>query len=220
MLDFLFPKHCVSCRASGSYLCMACESKIKPFSFPLCPGCGFPVRKLAVHPNCQHLTELDGLVALGKHEGVLKELVKHIKYYRHFDMCSTVAAKLAEKIPFQVLSHKNIIITWVPLHPKRERQRGYNQSQLLAKALAKSLKLPAIPLLRKTKSTRPQAGLSRQQRLTNLSGVFVARHKLKDEHILLVDDVTTTRTTLNECARALKQAGARRVFGIVLAHGK
>jgi len=107
------------------------------------------------------------------------------------------------------------------MHTKHERERGYNQSVLLAKSLSSLLHVPYQTLLKKTRATKQQAGLKRDERLQNLSGSFASLHTLPHmRSVLLVDDVTTTRTTLNECALVLKKAGVKNVYGIVIAHGK
>lgn len=216
LLDFLFPKHCVGCGSSGHYLCPACEGKIEFLILPICPACGHQVAKIGYHTRC-HRNYLDGLIAVGRHRGPLKKLVKHLKYYGHSDMAKMACQFLTDALSGSAIDATSI--TFVPLHSSRERKRGYNQSALLAAALAKNLGLPRLGLLRKTKPTKPQAGLSRQERLKNLKGVFSTQNVTPGMRVILIDDVATTAATLNECARELKEAGASKVYGLVLAHG-
>ncbi|MBN2123035.1 MAG: ComF family protein [Deltaproteobacteria bacterium] len=108
----------------------------------------------------------------------------------------------------------------VPLHPKRLRERGFNQSLLLARPVKDALSADLdVFCLRRTRPTRPQTGLKSHQRRRNLRGAFgvVKKKAVKGRNVILVDDVSTTGTTLNECARVLKRAGADQVFGLVLA---
>lgn len=219
ILDFLFPKTCVGCKKNGSYLCEACVGKIAFFPHPLCPACGKYISTLGVHPSCKRKTSLDGLIALGKYEGPLQSLIKHIKYYGHFDIVSTAAHLLLPHLPQQ--TKQDVVITSVPMYPRKERERGYNQSELLSRAVAKQLNLPYAHLLKKVKPTRPQAELKREERLHNLHHVFIATNqRANNMAVVLIDDVTTTRTTLNECAKILKETGVKNVYGVVLAHGR
>lgn len=130
----------------------------------------------------------------------------------------TLASLLASHLPDE-LSH-GLAITSVPMHPQGQRKRGYNQSELLAASLARTLHLPHYQLLYKRKMTKKQAGLTRKERLINIKSSFAVRGKIRIPHrVLLVDDVTTTGATLQECAKTLKQAGVREVYAAVIAHG-
>lgn len=107
----------------------------------------------------------------------------------------------------------------VPLHPRRLKWRGFNQSQLLADKLASQLNLPAASGLIRTKNTKPQADLDRESRKTNITDAFAVAKEVTGQKILLVDDVATTGTTLNEIAKLLKQAHVGEVWAITAAHG-
>ena len=204
VLDVLFPPTCVACNKPGSYLCSDCQHNIHYYSQLL------PLKSAS---------SLDGLFALGKHEPPLQNLIKHIKYYGHSDMAKTAAHLLAIHLPMSF--HNVDLITAIPLHVRRERERGYNQSDILAKHLSTELHLPYQRLLQKVRSTLPQAGLTRNQRLSNLERAFRCHSdSLSGKRILLIDDVTTTGATLQEAALVLKQAGAALVLGAVLAHGR
>jgi ComF family protein len=105
----------------------------------------------------------------------------------------------------------------VPLHPRRLRQRGYNQAGLLAEGLARLAGLPVLELLRRCKPTRPQWDLDRQSRRDNLAGAFLASSQARGRRVLLIDDVCTSGASLEACARALRRAGAARVAAYVFA---
>lgn len=217
LLGLIFPKHCVGCDQLGSYLCHLCRQQIQYYDYPLCPGCSRSLPWLGVHKECVNTTNLSGLVAVGHHLGILKKLVQKIKYSNLFDMVPVAGELMLEHLPLAL--HANLIVTSIPLHVSRQRQRGFNQSELLAKDLARKLHLPYRTLLEKVKVTKPQAELNREQRLKNLNHAF-ASISTPPHRILLVDDVATTRSTLNQAALVLKRAGAKEVFGLVLAHGK
>lgn len=113
------------------------------------------------------------------------------------------------------------LVTWVPIHPRKLKLRGYNQAELLAKALSFNLGLPCMDLLSKKKETKPQSKLNREERLKNILGVFEPKPSIMvfGKRILLVDDVITTGATASECARVLKKMGAEKVYVLALARG-
>jgi ComF family protein len=110
------------------------------------------------------------------------------------------------------------LIVPVPLHPKRQAERGYNQSALLARELSRQVGLPVAPAeLVRTVRTRPQVGLNRDERRANIAGAFRCAGKVTDLRIVLVDDVCTTGATLEACAAELRSAGAAHVVGLTVA---
>lgn len=151
-------------------------------------------------------------------KGPLKEMIHHLKYtgYKSFaeDLGHLIFLRLNKKIP-----PGKILVVPVPLHPKKESERGFNQAELIAEYFSKKLKLSGACVLVRTKETETQVKLDRNERLKNLKGAFACRDKktVKGKTILLVDDVTTTGATLNECAKVLLESGARSVWGVVAA---
>jgi competence protein ComFC len=113
------------------------------------------------------------------------------------------------------------VITCVPLHFTRYQERGFNQAELIAKTFARRAHLPYLPLLKRKQKTTSQASLGqRSKRLTNLAEIFMVKKVEHRPHtILIIDDVVTTGTTLNECAKKLKEAGVEKVYGLTVAHG-
>lgn len=215
-LTWIFPNKCVGCSALGAYLCSDCKSKIHFYQHPICPGCGHEITTLGIHETCVKNSSLDELIAASRYEGVMKQFVRQIKYRGYFNMIPTAAKILATRARGRLDS--DFAITSVPLHTKRLRERGFNQSELLGRELAKILKLPYASLLAKKRATKQQAELNRRQRLVNLDNVFETT-KTSPKKIILVDDVCTTGATLNACAKALKKGGSIQVYGLVLAHG-
>lgn len=219
LIDIFFPKFCIQCHTYGSYLCTRCQSRITFFQTPICPGCMRHTLSLSTHPSCSRFSSLDGLFVLTPYEGTIKTYIKHLKYYGHSDMTKELASLLHTHLP-EKLPHIDVV-TSVPLHPSRQKIRGYNQSELIGRCLATALHIPYQHLLNKTSSTKPQASLTRKARLHNLSKSFAMAQDIKPTtRVLLTDDVMTTGTTLQECAKTLKTAGASHVFGIVICHGK
>lgn len=220
-LDVVFPRSCVGCGTFGTYLCNACYKTIRFFKHPLCPGCMKAIHPLGVHTTCTKGIYLDGLVAVSAHKGVIHELISQIKYKGHFDMVDELA-RIGAKTLYQYFHDKHIrALIPVPLHRGKLYEREFNQSEILSKKLSTYLSVPtATNVLYKRKATQAQATLSKQERHKNLQDVFFCKKRLrKGTTLLLIDDVSTTGTTLNECARALKQSGAGAVYGFVIAHG-
>jgi ComF family protein len=156
----------------------------------------------------------DEAFCYGAYEGTLRKLIHLFKYSGMRRLAQPLGALLSEALP---RGRQFDLVTAVPLHWRRRFQRGFNQSQLLAQAIARARGIPAAEVLRRGSATRAQAGLSNAQRRENVAGAFRARRRVAGLRILLVDDVMTTGATAGACARALKQAGAKSVSLAALA---
>jgi ComF family protein len=155
--------------------------------------------------------------AYGSYEGGLRELI-HLLKYDHIlpaaDVLGRMLAEAATDLEAEFSKELPLVVA-VPLHQSKLQQRGFNQSELIASAMVKASgrKLELAPkLLIRKRETDSQTGLTRQQRIANLRGAFGATNTVSNADILLVDDVFTTGTTVSECARVLRRAGARRVW--------
>ncbi|MEW5935972.1 MAG: ComF family protein, partial [Bacillota bacterium] len=155
------------------------------------------------------------LVTLGPYQGVTRRAVRALKFGRARDLAGVLGAALARGIP----AGWNVqAVVPVPLHPRRERERGFNQSALLAEVVAVTLGVPCVLALRRTRATAQQARLHATERVTNLAGAFQADPRLLPSGpVLLLDDVMTTGSTLLACRDALHGAGVTRVYFAVLA---
>lgn len=148
------------------------------------------------------------------------DAIHQIKYNGKTHIAESLAKLLAPFARERFGETKGLLMMPVPLHPKRLRERGFNQSLVLAKAVGTVLETRLdFMSLRRVKYTQPQTGLKRDERLRNVKGAFgiVGRPDLKGRAVILVDDVATTGSTLNECARMLKKAGCDRVYCLALA---
>jgi ComF family protein len=224
--DWLFPKECVGCGAEGAWLCAACRPRISWQPYQTCLVCGAETEG-QICPG--HLWSLDKVIAAADYNDLLiKDLIKICKYHFSREAANDLADLLGQfwqKQNFPPLNKgrvgvgSSIIIIPAPLSRRRLNWRGFNQAAILARALATNLSLDYDDKnLVKKINTRPQVSLSGRDRQRNLNGCFAWRGEpLADRTILLVDDVATTGATLNECAKVLKQAGAQRVWGIVVA---
>jgi ComF family protein len=155
--------------------------------------------------------------AWGSYEGALEVAIQALKYRGHHFLADPLSELLHEAWCDGFSIGADLAVP-VPLHPARQRDRGYNQAALLARAFGRRTGVEIEPrLLRKLRNTPPQARRSRAERLTGLSRAFLARPEVKGAEVLLVDDVCTTGATLRACAAALRKGGATAVRALVLA---
>ncbi len=218
ILDLLFPPKCAGCGSWGRWLCDDCLRSIRFLEEPCCRFCGAPLDEWGVCPSCSlEPHSLEGIISVAYFEGSIQKAVHLFKYRGR----TALAPTLAELMASQVLRHpvRADGIVPVPLHPSRLKERGYNQSALLAESLGRRLGLPVINgALERIRCTRPQVGLSAQERKENVKGAFRAYPSLvAGKDLILVDDVCTTGATLEECGLALKDAGAGLIWGLTLA---
>lgn len=218
-LDLLFPPYCIGCGREGSYICGRCGREL-PFIYPpVCSICGRPLTEDGRCPGCiGPETALDGIRAPFTFSGLVRRAIHDIKYHNLRSLAPALASFLSDYLSDNPLPGDVFIP--VPIHPKRLRERGYNQSLLIARELGRKQSLPVIEkcLVRRTYHA-PQARLeSAAERLRNISGAFTCiNDDVKGKRVILIDDVSTSGATLNACAAALKTAGAASVWGLVLA---
>lgn len=224
ILDILFPKKCAGCKRVGSYYCQDCIKN----SFQkelICPICTRFAIGGQTHPICKRKFSMDGLWSLGVYQGTLKQAILNLKYYSVSDISQTLVNLIIEywarHTPFLLEMVKkdpeNWVITSVPLHWYRQNRRGFNQSEVLGKLLAKNLGLTYKNLLIRSVYTKTQVGLLQSERRKNIKGVFKINQDEQNLKIILLDDVWTTGSTMKECTYVLKKAGAKTVWGLTLA---
>lgn len=189
----IYPNRCLFCRT------LIDEDKV------LCASCH---KKLPVHGVCQGTRGGYRCSAAFIYHGKPKHAVLRFKFKGKTSFAEKFAQLLATDVK---RSYEDMIfdyITYVPMHKKAKKKRGYNQSELLAKELSKILGIPCVETLTKIKHTKPQHKLKSKERLKNLKGVFKITDKnlIKDKSILIIDDIITTGTTLGECAKTLQKA--------------
>ena len=231
LLDIVFPRRCVGCGAPvgepSGHVCWECLSQWAIIRPPFCSICGDPVDGMVAHSYVcgwcvKTRPSFDLARSAARYRGPLKDLVHKLKYsgstFIERDLAPLLQACAQAHFPCAEID----AVTFVPLHPTRERERTYNQSHLLAKGLAHGLLKPvAARCLIRTRPTATQTDLTAHERMMNMQGAFAAREPawLEGRTLLLVDDVMTTGATVNECAKALKGGGAARVFVATVARG-
>ncbi|KKR80768.1 MAG: hypothetical protein UU73_C0002G0087 [Candidatus Daviesbacteria bacterium GW2011_GWA1_41_61] len=240
LVDLLFPKFCAGCGKVGTYLCNKCLWDIQQTDL-VCPQC----ERLSVggltHPLCKRRYGLDGLWSLGIYQDPLRKIIQKLKYKFVKDVGETLISltlKYWVKFTPQLLEElkkdqgEGWVVIPVPLHPKRQRFRGFNQSAQLGKLLAQKIGLDYQEVLKRIKYTKPQVGLKGKERRENLKNAFeidpspslpdqddklCSKNYTQLVNCLLIDDVWTTGSTIKECCYVLKKAGAQKVWAITLA---
>lgn len=230
-LDMVFPRMCAGCGQSvggeSLHICWECLAGLWPVQFPHCSVCGNPVQGAVTNEYACALCSgrkrrFDRARSAVHYEGRIAGIIQAFKYGQAAHLARDLAGLLAVCARVHYASADVDTVTYVPLHHRKERERTYNQSHLLARELASMLRKPFLSrCLVRWRSTLTQTALSAAERRVNVKGAFRARNErwIEGRRILLVDDVMTTGATVDECADVLKQAGAARVRVITVARG-
>lgn len=215
LLNFFFPLQCVSCGRllaadNKGRVCGDCWSRIIYLNRPI------DVR-----------LSLEEIWSVAVYDGVLRELIHQFKYKEKKYLANPLGKLLVDFVEEYLEEEGFDYIIPIPLEKARQKKRGYNQAELLARVLGEAVNKPILTnLVKRRKKTKPQFGLNKEERFENLSGAFKISKSGKEDvptitgmTVLLLDDLATTGATLDECAKALKRAGVSEVYALVLAHG-
>jgi len=198
VVDTIFPRNCLGCGKEGKYICEKCDLF------------------LSETPSLFSQGSLEELVSIWEYEGLIKEIILRIKYYGAFEAINELVEK-AFKIRKPYIP-ENTVITFVPMFKKKEKRRGFNQAEIIAKKVGEMTGSNVLSLLEKIKDTPSQTKLDKEERLKNIRGLFKRKEGIIcNSNVLLVDDVWTSGATMKECARVLKKSGVKRIFGFTLA---
>lgn len=218
LLDLLYPPRCVGCGQAGMLYCAACLDAVPRLMPPFCSLCGRPQEMPGLCSACsQRPTTIDGIRSAAAFSGSLRKAIHHLKY-RYMGALAEPLADLLVAF-WQKNPLPGDVLVPVPLHRRRRRERGYNQSQLLAQCLGRTVGVPVVcNVLRRHRYTAAQTHLGAEERRRNVVGAFsCVDARLEGGGVVLVDDVCTTSSTLEACSVALKAAGVRSVWGLTLA---
>lgn len=236
-LGLVYPRVCVGCElpleADGElWLCENCKPELKPVEPPYCDTCGQPFDGVMARgfrcSNCREIDlAFDFAVGAYRAEGLARELVHRFKYEKQHYLCALLGEMLRDALSDDRLNgepEKDWLLVPVPLHPRRLREREFNQAAELCRVFRREGRPAGFEygdLLKRTRYTRRQANLDRADRLTNLEGAFAMRRDgVRGRPVLLVDDVLTTGATASECARVLREeGGASKVVVITVVRG-
>lgn len=213
-ISIIAPHHCFSCGNERNILCVACFEMTFDEALEVCFLCNKPTVQSRVCSACRRLTDLECVWIAGPYEGVAKQLIRSYKFERVRAAYKPLATAIANTLPYL----EDVTVVPIPTASVRVRQRGYDQSVLLARELAAQRGWHYAQMLYRRHSLR-QVGSSRSVRLQQAQSAFEVRHaeRVRGKHVLLVDDVTTSGATLLAAARQIVQAGAVRVDAAVAA---
>lgn len=224
IIDVVFPVRCVGCGEEGRYICRRCEGFISEAAL-VCPVCQQSSLTGERHENCRSRFGPEGLASIWEYEGVMKNLLHYIKYngmtHAVAETIQNAYITMAEDTVrfgafLSYLFARDTYITYVPMFKRREKFRGFNQTAVFAREVGKIAKKKVLPLLQKIKDTHSQIELDKEQRLQNVKDSFAVSVQ-PPERVVLVDDIWTTGATMKECAKELKKAGVKEVWGFTLA---
>lgn len=217
ILNIIYPPKCIFCQQILHHNAL----------LHICSDCynGLPFGQMAVLATAQEDEDnfCDGAISVFQYTGVVKESLIRFKFYNEPGYYKTYAKLIADKFAKMADIKQYDLVMSVPLHKHKEVSRGYNQAYLISKELGRELKLPeGSRFLRRSRYTEAQSLLDKQKRSQNVKGAFeiTSPEKVKGKTILLVDDILTTGSTLEECSRELKNAGAIKVTAVVVATGR
>jgi competence protein ComFC len=216
-LDLLFPPQCGGCGKNGSRWCDECQERVMQLSGILCDVCGLPQDRSGMCDLClasrPHFRSLRAWTAF---EPPVQHALHKLKYRRDVAMGDALAAQMTSFV--KELNWPVDVIIPIPLGRQRMRERGYNQVAMIAKPLAMALEIRYAPSeLRRNKETRSQVGLSREERRRNVKEAFRGGLGVVGKNVLIMDDVSTTGSTLSAGAEALYSAGAKDVYALTVA---
>lgn len=213
----LMPQACFVCAAPAAdrVLCATCSAALPAVASECCPRCAIDCPGGAVCGRClSHPPRFDATRAVFRYAFPVSELVQAYKFQARFG----VGRYFAERLLAAAAGLQVDAVIAAPLHPHRLASRGFNQAVLLAEPVARALGAPLLrDAVRKVRRVAPQAGLTLDERQRNLRGAFAAQRRFDGMRVLVIDDVMTSGTTLDELAGALKAAGAARVEALVVA---
>ncbi len=220
--NYIFPSYCLKCHKEGEWVCAACFARLDFSGVYCCPRC----HKISqAGRNCEACKDkvdsfLTAQIALAAYEedSLLGNIIRSLKYYYADDLKLIIDKIIAEFLARTGVLNNFDYIVPIPLHRKRLAERGFNQAEIIAKILARHLDKPMSQALDRVRQTLQQAKLSREARLKNLVDAFKIKEKISG-NILLVDDVFTTGSTMQEAAKVLREAGVNKVVGFSLARG-
>ena len=199
-------------------VCERCWRSVLPITPPICDRCGGPLpRSDHQCANCSGDSAVTRARAIGEYEGALRDIIHALKYSGRISLARPLAEQIRQR-GRELLDQADCVVP-VPLHWRREYQRGFNQ----AREIARHLGPPVVDALRRCRATRAQVELAADRRRANVAGAFRLRRawfrapSIRGKKLLLIDDVSTTGATLESCAEVLKDSGASEVFALTVA---
>ena len=214
IVELITPQSCLVCSRSGGVICDNCLPKLATASAGTCVRCNrlSPLGKTCA--RCLSHVAIRGVSIASYYDGPVKELILRLKFSRNRSAADVGAELILLRVERQNMIFD--VVTSVPVSASRYRERGYNQSELIAQSVARKLGLPYQSLLGRHNGEH-QLGKDRKTRIEQVKDVFYSHKSVNNVRVLIIDDVVTTGATLDSCARILKTSGAKKVWGAVIA---
>jgi len=229
LLDWLYPPTCIACRKliplnhsqpRDMLLCEMCQTLFEPIIPPICNTCGIPTEKevercVSCYGKDFHFTTNRGTFL---YDELMRDLLLELKFKQNKQIAHSLGKLWAMHMSETFDCEDNTFLVPLPMHYKKQRERGFNQAEILTQHLSNRLSIPTEHALLRTIDTPPQSGLHPRQRIENVSGVFEVAKDVNPQgkHYIIIDDIYTTGASLNECAKVLKEAGAAGVSCMTL----
>lgn len=228
-LGILYPRRCPICheivRERGALICASCKKEVRPIGEPACKKCGKPIGSPA-QEYCRDCSKgghvyTRGLAVL-HYTGKIKKSIYQMKFHNKREYIDFYGPYMAEVLGERIRRWDAQALVPVPLHGSKRRKRGFNQAELLAEKVGEELGIPVrTDLVERIRATKPQKELSRRERQNNLKGAFkISQYDVKLKKIILVDDIYTTGSTIDEIAGKLLEQGISEVYFISLCIGR
>ena len=225
LLDLFFPRFCIGCNTIGRYICKKCINKLDFLKQDRCIYCFKPSFYGQTHEGCKKNNGLDGVMSLCGYDKLARKIVFSVKYR----LQSAIYKDVLSCFPKETIKKftdfsKTVLYPYlqtIPLHTKRQKIRGFNQSDELTKFFAEILNIPVINIVERRKDTKPQALIKKKyERILNVKEAFyIKKNNVLNKTIILVDDVCTSASTANEVAKELKKIGVKKVYLFSFARG-
>ena len=213
-ITFLYPAQCRVCEKllsldSAPFICYACWTDIEYIEPPWCEFCGIPNTEKICEVCATRPPRFGKLRTIAAYETSIQEAIHLFKFEKRISLCKPLSKLIVDYMPDDMNFDDYDYIVPVPIHKRRLRERGFNQSTLLAKSIEKTVRLRVLEnVIIKQKNTAPQSSFDREARQTNIKGAFKIHNAdiIRDKHILLFDDVYTTGATIREVVNVLWNA--------------
>ena len=222
ILNWLYPPACIACRVKlpvnmgNFYICERCEPLFEKVTPPSCNKCGQVLN--ADDENCASCFgkcfHFESNVSMFMYDELMRDLLRDMKFRNKKRIATGLGLLFAKSIE---LPDEEFLLTWLPMHPKKQKERGFNQAEIMAKEVAKEFGIPCKNLLKRTVDTPAQSGLHPKLRKENVMGAFETNQTVLGASIIIIDDIFTTGASLDECAKVLKESGAKNVCAQTLA---
>lgn len=230
-LEILYPEinTCLVCgeyddEIGTNYICYSCNKNLSRLKDPLCNICSKPIDQNSSINICLECKKnkryFETVKSLLHYDNQVQKIIHKYKYYDKAYYC-----KLFGSMLYNYIKENNYcefdLITSIPLHKSKIKSRGYNQSELIAKYIAKKINILYSKCLKRINKTKVQNELSKHERRKNVKNAFIAidTHIIKNKTVLIIDDIYTTGATINECSRVLIEEGAKNIYGLTIARG-